>query len=59
MRARTDLWEPRGGNALGPPGHERAGMQPLRGFGRDPRMRGSNRGCIILTARGESILATT
>ena len=20
MRARTDLWEPRGGNALGPPG---------------------------------------
>ena len=22
-------------------------------FGRDPRMRGSNRGCIILTARGK------
>ena len=21
MRARTGLWEPRGGNALGPPGH--------------------------------------
>ena len=38
---------------------ERAGMQPLRGFGRDPQMRGSNRGCITLTARGESILATT
>ena len=37
----------------------RAGMQPLRGFGRDPQMRGSNRGCITLTARGESILATT
>ena len=24
MRARTDLWEPRGGNALGPPGPPRA-----------------------------------
>ena len=39
--------------------HERAGMQPLRGFGSDPQMRGSNRGRITLTVRGESILATT
>jgi hypothetical protein len=29
MCARTGLWEPQGGNALGPPGPGRAEIQPL------------------------------
>jgi hypothetical protein len=29
MRARTGLWEPQGGDALGPPGHERAGRRHI------------------------------
>jgi hypothetical protein len=32
MRARTGLWEPRRGNALGPPSHERAPEFPFGGF---------------------------
>ena len=33
MRARTDLWEPRGGNAPGPPGPNAVGQPALSPFG--------------------------
>ena len=34
MRARTGLWEPRGGNALGPPGPERVRTRRIGRVGR-------------------------